>query len=345
MSRFIQIHSLTSYPPANLNRDDLGRPKTAIMGGVERLRVSSQSLKRHWRTSDLFQEALHGHLGTRTRDIGEYVSKRLIDNGVPEKKAREWSVEIAKAFGSVEKDKVTTQQLVFISPEEWSAVNDLADLLVKEGRGPEKEEIKLLRKNATAADIALFGRMLADAPGFNVEAACQVAHAISVHGVAVEDDYFTAVDDLNADHEDRGAAHIGETSFAAALFYGYVCIDRQSLIENLDGNVDLANKAISALIEAIARVSPKGKQSSFGSFAYASYMLVERGNQQPRSLSAAFLAPVKETDYLSSSVERLEQQYASFDKVYGACADHRANFNASSGQGSLNEVIKLATQD
>lgn len=344
MSRFVQIHSLTSYPPANLNRDDLGRPKTAVMGGVDRLRVSSQSLKRHWRTSDLFQESLGGHLGTRTRDIGETVCKRLIEKGIAEKQAREWSADIAKVFGSVEKDKVTTQQLVFVSPEERSAVDALADQLAQENRGPGKEELKLLRKNATAADIALFGRMLADAPSFNVEAACQVAHAISVHGVVVEDDYFTAVDDLNAEHEDRGAAHIGETSFAAALFYGYVCIDRESLIKNLDGNVELANKAISALIEAIARVSPKGKQNSFGSFAYASYMMLERGNQQPRSLSAAFLSPIKEKDYLHASVEKLEQQADFFDKVYGKCADSRVNFNASTGQGSLNDVIALAVQ-
>src|SRR5690625_4462902 len=102
MSRFIQIHTLTSYPPANLNRDDLGRPKTAMMGGVERLRVSSQSLKRHWRTSDLFQEALRSHLGTRTKDVGEKVRQKLLELGVTEKQAEEWAVDIAKVFGKVE---------------------------------------------------------------------------------------------------------------------------------------------------------------------------------------------------------------------------------------------------
>ena len=265
MSRFIQIHTLTAYPPANLNRDDLGRPKTAMMGGVERLRVSSQSLKRHWRTSDVFQEALRDHLGTRTKDIGEHVRNTLLEKGVNEKKAEEWAFAIAGVFGKVEKGKVTTQQLVFISPDEWQAVDELTSTLAEENRKPSDDELKSLLKKSTGVDIALFGRMLADSSNFNVEAACQVAHAISVHGVTVEDDYFTAVDDLNADHDDRGAAHIGETGFASAVFYSYVCIERASLLEKLGGDEVLVDKAVGALLEAIATVSPKGKQNSFGS--------------------------------------------------------------------------------
>lgn len=345
MSRFIQIHTLTSYPPANLNRDDLGRPKTAVMGGVERLRISSQSLKRHWRTSDVFQAALAGHLGTRTRDVGRRVCANLMDKGVAEKKAKEWATAIAKVFGKVEEDSLLTRQLVFISPEEWDAIEALTETLVGEDRKPEEAELKLLQANAGAADIALFGRMLSDAPNFNVEAACQVAHGISVHGVTVEDDYFTAVDDLNDEHDDRGAAHIGETGFAAAVFYGYVCIDRDSLVKSLNDNEALADKTIGALIEAIARVSPKGKQNSFGSHAYASYMMVELGKQQPRSLSAAFLAPISgPVDYLNSAVEALERHVGHFDQVYGACADQRAHFNAVKGEGSLKDVIALLNQ-
>lgn len=343
MSRFIQVHTLTSYPPANLNRDDLGRPKTAMMGGVERLRVSSQSLKRHWRTSDLFQEALRSHLGTRTKDVGVKVRQKLLELGVAEKKAEEWAGEIAKVFGKVESGNVKTQQLVFISPEEWDAIFALVDVLAAEKRAPEPDELKLLAKNSSAADIALFGRMLADASSYNVEAACQVAHAISVHGVTVEDDYFTAVDDLNADHDDRGAAHLGETGFAAALFYSYVCIDWDSLVDNLGGDQSLANKAVAALIEAIATVSPKGKQNSFGSYAYASYMLVERGKQQPRSLSAAFLSPIN-GDYLPNAVDALEKQVQHFDAVYGECAEIRNSLNAATGEGTLKSLIELATQ-
>lgn len=344
MSRFIQIHTLTAYPPANLNRDDLGRPKTAMMGGVERLRVSSQSLKRHWRTSDVFQEALRDHLGTRTKDIGEHVRNTLLGKGVNEKKAEEWAFAIAGVFGKVEKGKVTTQQLVFISPDEWQAVDQLVSTLAEENRKPSDDELKSLLKKSTGVDIALFGRMLADSSSFNVEAACQVAHAISVHGVTVEDDYFTAVDDLNADHDDRGAAHIGETGFASAVFYSYVCIERASLLEKLDGDEALVDKAVGALLEAIATVSPKGKQNSFGSHAYASYMMVEKGNKQPRSLSAAFLSPIKGDDYLSSAVKALETQVEHFDRVYGPCADQRVSFNAATGEGNLPSVIEMATK-
>lgn len=351
MTRFIQIHTLTSYPPANLNRDDLGRPKTAVMGGVERLRVSSQSLKRHWRTSDVFQEALAGYLGTRTRDVGDRTKKMLVEKGVSEKKAHEWATQIARVFGKVEENKdenkkIETRQLVFVSPEEWAAIESLVNTLAEDNRAPEDADLKMLQPNASAADIALFGRMLSDSPNFNVEAACQVAHAISVHGVTVEDDYFTAVDDLNADHDDRGAAHIGETGFAAAVFYGYVCIDRDSLINSLGGNTALADKTVAALIEAIARVSPKGKQNSFGSHAYASYMMVEKGRQQPRSLSAAFLAPVRQqSDYLQAASEALEKQVEHIDKVYGECAEVRTSFNVHTGEGSLKEVIAVAKEN
>ena len=73
MSKFIQLHLLTSYAPSNLNRDDLGRPKTAKMGGFDRLRVSSQSLKRNWRVSELFEEAMSGEIGIRTKKLGEEV--------------------------------------------------------------------------------------------------------------------------------------------------------------------------------------------------------------------------------------------------------------------------------
>ena len=103
MSRFIPLHLLTSYPPSNLNRDDLGRPKTAVMGGRTRLRISSQSLKRAWRTSEIFHEALNGHIGTRTKIMGTEVFNTLVGKGVGEKKAKEWAKQIAGIFGACKK--------------------------------------------------------------------------------------------------------------------------------------------------------------------------------------------------------------------------------------------------
>lgn len=323
MSHFLQLHLLTSYPPANLNRDEQGRPKTAMMGGAQRLRVSSQSLKRAWRTSELFEEALASHMGKRTKRIGVEVCKWLMDKGVKEKQANEWAASIATVFGKVEKGSLETGQLVHVGPEEWSAVNALVDTLGEEQRAATKEELDVLRKRPAAVDIGLFGRMLAEHPSFNVEAACQVAHAITVHAAEVEDDYFTAVDDLNTGDEHRGAAHVGEAGYGAGLFYLYLCIDRRLLEENLNGDKALADRAIVALTEAAARISPKGKQNSFGSRAQASYVLAESGDQQPRSLSVAFLRPVRGEDMAGQAITALEQQVEAFDGAYGPGADRR----------------------
>lgn len=337
MNRFIQLHLLTAYPPANLNRDDQGSPKTAKMGGYDRLRVSSQSLKRTWRTSDLFQAAMGDYLGIRTKLLGLDVYHKLIAGKIKEKDAKEWSKSIAGVFGAPKKEDksdpladIEIEQLVHISPAERRSINLLTEKLITEQRAPEKEELNLLRSDEQAVDIALFGRMLASNPKFNIEAACQVAHAISVHPVVIEDDYFTAVDDLNSGLEDMGAAHIGETRFAAGLFYAYICINRELLIKNLDGNEALANKAIRALTEAAVKVAPEGKQNSFASRAYASFVLAEKGDQQPRSLSVAYLKPVnrEHEDYAVEAVAALTEQCIVFDKVYGPCADERRQLNA-----------------
>jgi CRISPR system Cascade subunit CasC len=300
MSTFVQLHLLTSYPPACLNRDDLNRPKTAVMGGVQRLRVSSQSLKRAWRTSDTFKEALSGHIGTRTKEMGLCVYERLQDAGVAEKLAKEWAQKIAEQFGkhkATNKDNplqdLEIEQLAHFSPEEIAAIEGLANTLGQEKRAPTDNELKLLRENHRATDIALFGRTLAEKPRYGTDAACQVAHAITVHRAAVEDDYFTAVDDLNTREEDAGSAHIGEQGFAAGLFYLYVCIHRDLLKENLSDDEDLTQKTLCALTEAAATIAPGGKQNSFGSRAYASYILAEKDSRQPRSLAVAFLKPVR----------------------------------------------------
>ncbi len=353
MNRFLQLHVLTSYPPANLNRDDLGRPKTAKMGGSDRLRVSSQSLKRNWRTSDLFQESLAGHLGIRTKALGVQVFEELVDAEIPETKAKAWAQKIAGNFGKLKSEdknnplsSLEIEQLVHVSAQEKKEIDKLVQRLITEKRAPTEEESSLLRKENMAVDIALFGRMLASAPKHNVEAACQVAHAISVHAVTIEDDYFTAVDDLNDGSEDLGAGHIGETGFAAGLFYSYICINKELLIESLDGNVGLASKAIAALTETAIKVSPKGKQNSFGSRAYASYVLAESGDQQPRSLSVAFLKPVSKfaEDYGVESISALQKQRQNFDTVYGPCADSHYELNAIDGTGSLQQLLAFVCE-
>lgn len=349
MSKFIQLHFLTSYAPSNLNRDDLGRPKTAKMGGFDRLRVSSQSLKRHWRTAGLFEQALAGKLGTRTKLFGQKIFDSLIEKGVKEKLAKEWAAKIAEQFGKLKKDKkensLEIEQLAHISPIEEQNVFALIDVLVAENREPTNEELKGLKSHQTAVDIALFGRMLASAPEFNIEAACQVAHAISVHQVTVEEDYFTAIDDLNDGTVTSGSAHIGETGFAAALFYNYICINKTLLVENLSGDVELANQAIKALTETALKVSPTGKQNSFASRAYASYVRAEIGEQQPRSLAVAFLKPIQDLDQAKAAIKALETQAGYFDQVYGQCADQVYTIDVTQGQGSLAQLCEFITTD
>ncbi len=356
MTQFIQLHLLTAYPPSNLNRDDLGRPKTAIVGGTERLRISSQSLKRAWRTSEHFESALGDFIGTRTKRLGEKsIFDPLVKKGISPENAHEWAKQIAGVFGKIkepsanEKKKqdfdplglnwLHIEQLAHIGTEEQEAVNSLVKALADRDSAPTDDELNLLRNHPKSVDIALFGRMLASSPAFNVEAAAQVAHAITVDSAKVEDDFFTAVDDLNTHEEDAGAGHMGDFGFGSGIYYLYICINRDLLVDNLQGDEELAKQAISALVETAAKVTPTGKQNSFASRAYTSYLLAEKGLQQPRALSVAFLAASRGADPMRQAIDRLEEQRAKFDQAYGKCADDLRIMNVESGEGSLQEII------
>lgn len=347
MTTFIQLHALTTYPPANLNRDDLGSPKTATFGGAPRLRISSQCLKRAWRTSEVFQSALADHSGVRTRRMGRVVYDDLISRGVAEAHAREWARSIAEQFGALtlKKDKASAEldealaieQVCHFGPDEQAAIRELVAKLAQRGEGPAEEELEGLHLFTTAVDTAMFGRMLAAAPRYNREAAVQVAHALSVNAMPLETDFFTAVDDLNAGDEDLGSAFMGELEFGAGVFYLYACINRDLLVANVGGDAALATKAVGALVEAMATVSPGGKQASFGSRARASYLLAEIGSQQPRSLVEAFLEP---TDSIAKAAHALKGKVDSFDRAYGPCADRRASLDVLKGEGTLADVLR-----
>lgn len=345
MTTFIQLHILTAYPPANLNRDDTGKPKTAQFGGVERLRVSSQALKRAWRTSTEFKEALAGHIGERTQRLGDEIEKHLRGKGADETKAREIARAVADHFGKLkpEKDKnpARIEQLAFISPEERADAFARAERAAG-GENVDLKESELLRKTDGAVDIAMFGRMLADDPEFNRDASVQVAHAITTHRTIVEDDYYTAVDDLKGPAEDAGAGFVGEAGFGSGVFYLYACIDRDLLIRNLGGHAALADRGIAALIRAAATVGPRGKQASYASRARASYILVERGEAVPRTLAAAFLKAIKGEDILTDSVQALEKQRTAFGAAYDDAPAH-AIMSVAEQRGTLQDVIAFAT--
>ncbi len=354
MNRFVQLHFLTSYAPSNLNRDDLGRPKTAMFGGTLRLRVSSQSLKRAWRTSDVFSRELEGKIGTRTKEFGNIVYREL-SKALSKEKAHEIARKVAGAFGKVADDSGESfdkrrriEQLAHLTPGEMKELEKLARRLTVEERGPSSDELDALVSTAAGAvDIALFGRMLAAKPRFNVEAAAQVAHALSVHKVAIEDDYFTAVDDLNRGEEDMGAGHVGTQEFAAALLYHYVCVDREKLARNLGGDQALAGKTLGALVKACLTVAPIGKQASFGSTARASFALVEKGDHQPRSLSVAFLEHARVAKHdetlLSTAISCLRSTRSKLEKVYEE-PTHSAELDATAGEGSITELVRFVSE-
>lgn len=343
MSRFLQLHALTFYPPSNLNRDDSGRPKTAAVGGRERLRISSQCLKRAWRTSELFQQQLGDHSGQRSkRIIAEHFLAKLRDAGIDDKKALEWSAIVAGAFGAVDKKKeaktVETSQLVHYTPAEIAAIEALAAAVAERKSAPTKEEADALRGQGRAVDIALFGRMLADTPAANVDAAVQVAHAFTVNQVAMEEDFFTAVDDLNKHDEDAGAGHLDEAYFGSGVYYLYICVNVEQLRANLGGNTELTTATLRALTEAVVRVSPGGKQNSFAALSPAAYLLAEQGDLGPRSLALSYIQPIKD-DLLSKAIERLENTRNNLDRAYNLSETARYTFKPLEGVGNLNDLL------
>jgi CRISPR system Cascade subunit CasC len=384
MSRFIQLHILTSYPAANLNRDDLGAPKSMRLGETNRLRVSSQSLKRAWRTSEAFKAALgDAHLGTRTKELGRKVFCALTQGAdleavwadsdamgalpvLKEKPAAEIARAIGSVFGKLKAIKeakegdatpkraallasLEIEQLAHISHEERQAVATLTEACRGTGNIPEADALDLLRRGVKAADIAMFGRMLAASARYNVEAAVQVAHAVTVHRAVAEDDFFTAVDDLNRD--DAGAGHMGVSEFGAGVYYLYACIDRDLLTENLGGDTALVEKSLAALVTAACTVAPTGKQASYASRAYACFALAEKGDDTPRNLSLAFLKPVGEAtaqgryEHIGEeAVAKLIDTSRDMNEVYGQELK-TYGFNVFSCEGTLERLIDFVSRD
>ena len=345
MSRFLQLHYLTIYPLSNPNRDDLGRPKTANYGGAPRLRISSQALKRAARLSDVIQEDLKGHLGDRTQRIGEVVREALAGAAESEDQVTEIATKVADIFGKLDakpakQGAIWTRQLAFISPEERSAAIELARKALAGEALPDLKQLKkrVLRTADGAADVAMFGRMLADDPDFNREAAVQVSHALTTHRALVEDDYYTAVDDLKTPAEDAGAGFVGEAGFGSGVFYTYACVNIDLLAENLSGDRELAARAAGALAEAMATATPSGKRNSFAHQTRAGYVRAEKGDAQPRSLAGAFFKPVDGEDLMAASIAALETTADRLDAAYGACCEAAAIMNVEAGQGTLKAI-------
>jgi len=331
--RFLQIHYLTAYPASLLNRDDAGMAKRVPFGGVSRLRISSQCLKRHWRTADGEKSlsALGVDMSVRSRRIfEELIAQPLIVEGHPADAVRHVLKGLqAVLLGESEKkgkksedkgsskegDDLTTSQVIILGRPEIEFIKKTAREFIaldQKDRSAKAVEAFLKEKDrkqnleslkrAAGLDAALFGRMVTSDILARGDSAVHVAHAFTVHREEAESDYFTAVDDLVVEAGETGSGHINESELTSGLYYGYVVIDIPQLIMNLEGvdrkDWESADRALAAnlvetLIHLIATVSPGAKLGSTAPYSCALLLLLESGNRQPRTLANAFLSPVE----------------------------------------------------
>ena len=308
MSKFIDLHVLQTVPPSCINRDDTGSPKTAVYGGVVRARVSSQSWKHAMR------EAFPDHMpefykGSRTKLIvpmvREQIEKIAAEKGIsvesPEKLAR--AVLTAAGLKLKEDSNLGTDALFFMSTGQAHALAELA--LKNPDAAKDKKAAKEALRSNPSVDMALFGRMVADDKSLNYDAAAQVAHAISTHGVHTEYDYFTAVDDRSKE-DSSGAGHIGTVEFASSTMYRYATVNITELFMSVgDGLSD----AVSTFVKAFIHSMPTGKQNTFANRTLPDMVYVTIRDDQPVNLSGAFEKAVRmgNEGYVSASVERLAQ--------------------------------------
>lgn len=337
--RFVQIHALLSYSAALLNRDDSGLAKRMPYGGAMRTRVSSQCLKRHWRTTD-GPWAL-GNIGpemaVRSRQFPEMrFLPDLERTAVGTEEIRTALVQgIARLLYSPKEKKspmvkdrqallIGEAELAYISAKLQSIAGSAQNAVAAEAeldtwfkRG-ERNNLKAMLNGRSGAieaglEAALFGRMVTSDPDANTDAPVHVAHAFTVHGEQSEIDYFTVVDDLETG---TGAGGIFDTELTAGLFYVYVVVDVPLLTANLGGDAKLAGIVVEHLIHLIATTSPGAKKGSTAPYAYADFVLVETGERPPRSLSGAFRDPVAPS--VATAATALRRQLGKFDRMYGA---------------------------
>jgi CRISPR system Cascade subunit CasC len=323
--RFIQIHTLHTYPAALLNRDDAGLAKRLPLGNAVRTRISSQCLKRHWRvTDDRFSlSALGVPMAVRSRGTLEEIRKRIVENDVDESLALA-ATEALRKGGLLDKagkdrkgeEALKTGQAVLMGMAEINYLVTWCTKLAQENEDEDslreavltKMKDKNMKKNIAALkhgsglESSLFGRMVTSDILASRDAAIYVSHAFTVHEAQVENDYFTVVDDLLRETGELGSAGIFDTELASDLYYGYVVIDVRQLVENLEGikaqecfadstpaeRRELSGRVVQHLLHLIATVSPGAKRGSTAPFDWAKFMLVEAGDWQPRSLAGTF---------------------------------------------------------
>ena len=338
MSLFLEFHLIQNFAPSNLNRDDTGAPKDAIFGGQRRARVSSQCFKRAVRLAASQHDLLPAaNRGVRTKRLQALLFERLAGRDAEQAKTK---IEVALAAAGLKlKDDGKTEYLLFLGEGEVAAFAQLIEehwdeLPVGSDKKSKKDakaslpaeivkKAKALLDGGKAVDVALFGRMLADLPSVNQDAACQVAHAISTHRVEREFDYFTAVDD-KGDEDETGAGMIGQVEFNSATLYRYAVLDVHKLLGNLQQDRELALSAVEAFTRALALAVPSGKQNSFAAHNAPEFIGVCLRHATPLSLANAFEKPVTprlDRALTEQSVERMAGYEAKLAAVYAAPED------------------------
>ncbi|WP_329811985.1 type I-E CRISPR-associated protein Cas7/Cse4/CasC [Streptomyces sp. GSL17-113] len=347
----LDVHALQNVPPSNLNRDDTGAPKTAVYGGAVRARVSSQAWKRATRT--YFGNVLDpSELGVRTKRVAELLAGRItrLDSSIDERAAWKLAVAVLKAAGIKEikppqrkadeakkngapEPAPESEYLLFLSSHQVGALAELAVegatdidafLKIKEN----KARAKKAADSRHSIDVALFGRMIADSADLNVDAATQVAHALSVHQVANESDYYTAVDDENRE-EETGAGMIGTVDFNSATLYRYAAVDINLLEKNLGQSLDESDspatpvrRAVEAFLDGFVSSLPSGKINTFGNHALPDAVIVKLRTTRPISFVSAFEEPVtadRESagGHMRGAAERLAAYIPRVEAAYG----------------------------
>ncbi|MFD7283428.1 type I-E CRISPR-associated protein Cas7/Cse4/CasC [Streptomyces sp. NPDC059862] len=323
---YIDVHILQSVPPSNLNRDDSGTPKQAVFGGAKRARVSSQAWKRAARLA--YAEGVpEADRATRTKRISELLAARLRNvEGLPVAQADRLAGALATALGVAKSSKKEDQSayLLFFGKRQLDGIVGLLD-----GRAQQlaelddkelEEEIKKLPvaeqlSSGHPAEVALFGRMVADLPSLNVDASVQVAHAISTHAVQTEFDYYTAVDDENV--EDSGAGMIGTVEFNSATLYRYATLGVHQLHENLSDAAATADTT-ARFLDAFVRSIPSGHQNSFAHRTLPHLVLVTLRTDQPVNLVSAYERPIQSRAGIAEdSVKRLAEEVTATAETWG----------------------------
>jgi len=348
MKTIVEIHALQNFAPSNLNRDDTGAPKDALFGGTRRARVSSQCLKRSVRQYFLGlvgQNALASDdVAFRTKRLLDDLVKSLVKMGRDKYEAKEKARLALGAMKLTVKEDGKTEYLLFLGQREISGIADImhekwdsitaSDAVPTEGKKPGKakkqasqsadpelkEALDKVFNGGKAVDVALFGRMLADMPEKNQNAACQVAHAISTHSVEREFDFYTAVDDLKPE-DTAGADMMGTVEFNSACFYRYAVVNWEKLVENLQNDHELATKGLRAFLEGFVVAEPTGKQNTFAAHNPPEFVAVSvRRNAAPRNLANAFETPIrvkKDESLTRRSAEELAKKAQTLQVAFG----------------------------